>query len=130
MSACPRADKEGIGSYLVPVFIKEIQTRGSPLNTNAIDENVYLTTHYVEGLLEEIFDGDQIIEVAVYGLCSTAESADGIQGLEVWRSAGGRVSINEANECASLSQRYSTSGTDAWRSYWRYGGSDVRKKYL
>lgn len=57
--------QEGISGYLIPVFIREIQTRRFPLNASAIDENVYLTIHQVEGLLEEIFDGVEIIEVAV-----------------------------------------------------------------
>lgn len=107
--------KEGISNYLIPVFIREIQTRGSPLHTSAIKENVYLTTHYVESLLEEIFDGVEVIEVAVHYLGSATESTDSIQGLQVWRSAGDRVSVNEANKRASLGQGYSTSGTDAWR---------------
>ena len=117
--------QEGISGYLIPVFIREIQTRRFPLNTSAIDVNVCLTTHYVEGLLEEIFDGVEIIEVAVHDLGGATESADGIQGLQVWRSAGGRISVNEANERASLSQRYSTSGTDAWRRSYGPCGEEI-----
>ena len=76
--------QEGISGYLIPVFIREIQTRRFPLNASAIDENVYLTIHQVEGLLEEIFDGVEIIEVAVHDLGGATESADGpgFAGLE------------------------------------------------
>ena len=77
------------------------------------------------GPSEEIFDGVEIIEVAVHDLGGATESADGIQGLQVWRSAGGRISVNEANERASLSQRYSTSGTDAWRRSYGPCGEEI-----
>jgi hypothetical protein len=75
------AAKEGSSNYLIPVFLGKVQTRGSPLNTGAIDENVNLTAHYVESILKEVFDGGKIIEVAVDKVCRGAESTDGMQGL-------------------------------------------------
>jgi hypothetical protein len=49
---------------------------------------VYLTTHYVESVLEEVFEGVEIMEVAVDDLCSTTKSTDDIQGLENGFCAG------------------------------------------
>lgn len=81
MSAHPRRAKEGISSYLIPIFLGKVQTRGSPLNTSAINENVYLAAHYVESVLEEVLDCVEIMEVAVNDLCSTTKGTDDIQGL-------------------------------------------------
>ena len=87
---------------------------------------MYVTTHYVESVLEEVFDGVEIMEVAVDDLCSTTESTDIIQGLEDGFCAGFWGSVYEANGSAGLSESDGRVGTDAWRR--GYSGEDMRKK--
>ncbi len=110
-----KATKEGVSRYLIPVFLGEVQTRGSPLDTSAINENVYIATHYVESFLKEAFDGVEIIEVAIDNLRPGADGTDGVEGIEVGVSAWGRGSIDKAEGRASLSESQGASSADAWR---------------
>jgi hypothetical protein len=106
------AAKGGISRYLIPIFLEEVQTRGSPLNTSTINENVYIATHYVESFLKEAFDGFKIIEVTKHNLRPCTDSTDGIECIKVGVSTWGRGSIDKAEGRASLSESQSASSAD------------------
>ena len=99
-------------TYIIPVGLGELDGRGSPLYSGAIDEDMDFASHGVERELEDAFYGLEICEVALYGFDGAACCSDGVEGV----IAGGSGASDETDVCAGLCEGDGTRSTDAcWR---------------
>lgn len=65
MEAIEQGNRENIDiTHSVPILIGEVYSGGTPLDTSAIDQNMYLAIHRNEGPVEERAYRRQIAQVA------------------------------------------------------------------
>ena len=88
-----------------------MDSRGSPLDARAVDEDVNLAAHRIKRLLEEPLDALEVREVAFDHLDAAACSGDGVDGLVV----GGAGAADETDVGAGLGEGDRAGGADAWR---------------
>lgn len=81
--------------------------------TGAVDQNVDLAPHGVQGFLKETLYGIQIAQVAVNVFGSDTHGPNGADGVEVRLSAFCWSTEYKADGGACLSQGLGTSGPDA-----------------
>jgi hypothetical protein len=70
---------------LIPHVFRKLYAFRSPLNTSAVDQHVYLTTHAPQGLWEQVLHGSHVCKVTVKDLNGDggAFSTDGFESGHV-----------------------------------------------
>ena len=108
----------GIGkTYIIPVGFGELDGRGSPLNSSAVDKNMDLSSHEVERPLEEAFHRVEICQVALDSFDRAAGGSNGIGGFIIRRVG----TPNETDVSPGLSESNRAGRTDACRDKGKLG---------
>ena len=64
----PRSGKQTRQTYIIPILLRKVYTRRSPLNASTVHQDVNATAHSVKRALEQGSDGRDITQIAVNDL--------------------------------------------------------------